>query len=140
MVPGRTAYQVSVFDEKFNTRQLSTMKCAELARQDTDVVTVPNKDTVIVHEPKQKVDLTKYIDNQTFRFDYAFDENADNDIVYRRVILSLSYRPTEWSKSRGFADIRGGYQIMCRTSNTLRLDGRVRQCHTKRTLQNSHSI
>jgi len=41
---------------------------------------------VIVHEPKQKVDLTKYLDNQTFQFDYAFDENADNEIVYRRVI------------------------------------------------------
>lgn len=55
----------------------------ELKRQETDVVTVPNKDIVIVHEPKQKVDLTKYLDNQTFHFDYAFDENADNDIVYR---------------------------------------------------------
>ena len=64
---------------------------AELARQDTDVVTVPNKDTVVVHEPKQKVDLTKYLDNQTFRFDYAFDENADNDIVYRRVISSSAH-------------------------------------------------
>ena len=48
-------------------------------------MTVPSKEIVIVHEPKQKVDLTKYLDNQTFQFDYAFDENADNDIVYRRV-------------------------------------------------------
>ena len=62
------------------------MKCAELKRQETDVVTVPSKDIVIVHEPKQKVDLTKYLDNQTFHFDYAFDENANNDIVYRWVI------------------------------------------------------
>jgi len=68
------------------------MKCAELARQDTDVVTVPSKDTVIVHEPKQKVDLTKYLDNQTFRFDYAFDDNADNDIVYRSLISLLPAR------------------------------------------------
>ena len=67
---------------------LSLVKYAELVRQETDVVTVPNKDTVIAHEPKQKVDLTKYLDNQTFRFDYAFDENADNYIVYRRVITS----------------------------------------------------
>ena len=68
---------------------MSAVKCTEAARQETDVVTVPNKETVIVHEPKQKVDLTKYLDNQTFRFDYAFDENADNYIVYRRVILVL---------------------------------------------------
>ncbi|CAL1299552.1 unnamed protein product [Larinioides sclopetarius] len=36
-----------------------------------------------VHEPRNKVDLTKYLENQLFRFDYAFDENADNEIVYR---------------------------------------------------------
>jgi len=62
------------------------MYTAELKRQETDVVTVPNKEIVIVHEPKQKVDLTKYLDNQTFHFDYTFDEHADNDIVYRRVL------------------------------------------------------
>jgi len=67
-----------------------------VARQETDVVTVPNKDTVIVHEPKQKVDLTKYLDNQTFRFDYAFDEKADNDIVYRRVTLVLQLFLSFW--------------------------------------------
>ena len=66
------------------------MCLTEVARQETDVVTVPNKETVIVHEPKQKVDLTKYLDNQTFRFDYAFDENVDNEIVYRRVFTSHS--------------------------------------------------
>lgn len=49
----------------------------------TDVVTIPNKENVIVHEPKQKVDLTKYLENQTFRFDYAFDENTKNETVYR---------------------------------------------------------
>ncbi|XP_059162531.1 kinesin-like protein KIF2A isoform X2 [Physella acuta] len=55
----------------------------EIARNEADVITVPNKENVIVHEPKLKVDLTKYLENQQFRFDYAFDENATNDIVYR---------------------------------------------------------
>ena len=36
-----------------------------------------------VHEPKTKVDLTKYLDNQQFRFDYAFDETATNELVYK---------------------------------------------------------
>jgi len=54
------------------------------------VITVPNKDVVIVHEPKQKVDLTKYLDNQTFRFDYSFDENSTNEMVYRLVSHTLS--------------------------------------------------
>lgn len=61
---------------------------AENDKKEVDVVTVPHKDVVIVHEPKQKVDLTKYLENQTFRFDYSFDENSTNDMVYRLVLLS----------------------------------------------------
>ncbi|XP_025108990.1 kinesin-like protein KIF2A isoform X1 [Pomacea canaliculata] len=59
------------------------MNKKELSRGEPDVLTVPNKDNVMVHEPKLKVDLTKYLENQTFRFDYAFDENATNEMVYR---------------------------------------------------------
>ncbi|GCB76135.1 hypothetical protein scyTo_0018303, partial [Scyliorhinus torazame] len=55
----------------------------ENAIRDLDVLTIPSKDVVMVHEPKQKVDLTKYLENQTFRFDYAFDETATNEMVYR---------------------------------------------------------
>lgn len=55
----------------------------EVNRRDVDVATIPTRQSVIVHEPKQKVDLTKYLENQKFRFDYAFDENADNQMVYR---------------------------------------------------------
>lgn len=57
--------------------------CAELAMKDLDVITIPSKDVVMVHEPKQKVDLTRYLENQTFRFDYAFDESTTNELVYR---------------------------------------------------------
>ncbi|XP_005101516.1 kinesin-like protein KIF2A isoform X2 [Aplysia californica] len=55
----------------------------EVGKKEADVITVPNKENVIVHEPKLKVDLTKYLENQQFRFDYAFDENATNNVVYR---------------------------------------------------------
>uniref|UniRef100_A0A8C8MAU8 Kinesin-like protein n=1 Tax=Oncorhynchus tshawytscha TaxID=74940 RepID=A0A8C8MAU8_ONCTS len=55
----------------------------ELTMKDLDVITIPSKDVVMVHEPKQKVDLTRYLENQTFRFDYAFDDSTDNDMVYR---------------------------------------------------------
>ncbi|XP_077142079.1 kinesin-like protein KIF2A isoform X2 [Ranitomeya variabilis] len=51
--------------------------------KDLDVITIPSKDVVMVHEPKQKVDLTRFLENQTFRFDYAFDETAPNEMVYR---------------------------------------------------------
>jgi len=55
----------------------------EIERKEIDVVTIPHKDIVIVHEPKQKVDLTKFLENQTFRFDYSFDENSSNEMIYR---------------------------------------------------------
>ncbi|CAN9502921.1 unnamed protein product [Ophioblennius macclurei] len=55
----------------------------ELSLKDLDVITIPSKDIVMVHEPKQKVDLTRYLENQTFRFDYSFDENSTNEMVYK---------------------------------------------------------
>ncbi|XP_026877330.1 kinesin-like protein KIF2A isoform X2 [Electrophorus electricus] len=55
----------------------------ELSVKDLDVITIPSKDVVMVHEPKQKVDLTRYLENQTFRFDYAFDDSSTNEMVYR---------------------------------------------------------
>lgn len=57
----------------------------ELTIKDLDVITIPSKDVVMVHEPKQKVDLTRYLENQTFRFDYAFDDSTSNEMVYRLV-------------------------------------------------------
>ena len=38
----------------------------EYGRKEIDVITVPDKSSVLVHEPKTKVDLTKYLDNQNF--------------------------------------------------------------------------
>ncbi|EGI66860.1 Kinesin-like protein Klp10A [Acromyrmex echinatior] len=55
----------------------------EHARKEIDVISVPSKDQMVVHEPKSKVDLTKYLENQIFRFDYAFDETCNNEIVYK---------------------------------------------------------
>uniref|UniRef100_A0A8C1LWW9 Kinesin-like protein n=1 Tax=Cyprinus carpio TaxID=7962 RepID=A0A8C1LWW9_CYPCA len=55
----------------------------ELAKKEIDVVTIPGNGALLLHEPKQKVDLTKYLENQTFHFDYSFDEDATNDLVYR---------------------------------------------------------
>lgn len=57
--------------------------CSELTAKELDVITIPSKDVVMVHEPKQKVDLTRFLENQTFRFDYAFDENSTNEMIYR---------------------------------------------------------
>uniref|UniRef100_H3D7K7 Kinesin-like protein n=1 Tax=Tetraodon nigroviridis TaxID=99883 RepID=H3D7K7_TETNG len=63
----------------------------ESSMKELDVITIPSKDVVMVHEPKQKVDLTRYLENQTFRFDYAFDENTTNEMVYRCATPAASY-------------------------------------------------
>ena len=47
------------------------------------VVTIPNRDHLILHQAQVKVDLTEYLDNQKFRFDYTFDENTTNEMVYK---------------------------------------------------------
>uniref|UniRef100_A0A0A9W6A6 Kinesin-like protein n=1 Tax=Lygus hesperus TaxID=30085 RepID=A0A0A9W6A6_LYGHE len=54
----------------------------ELGRKEVDVISIPRKDVIVVHEPKNKVDLTKYLENQQFRFDYAFDDTCSNELVY----------------------------------------------------------
>ncbi|XP_055084637.1 kinesin-like protein KIF2C isoform X2 [Periophthalmus magnuspinnatus] len=61
-------------------RPLNKQECN---KKEIDVVSVPGKGALLVHEPKQKVDLTKYLDNQVFQFDYSFDETANNDLVYK---------------------------------------------------------
>uniref|UniRef100_A0ABM5FNN5 Kinesin-like protein n=1 Tax=Pogona vitticeps TaxID=103695 RepID=A0ABM5FNN5_9SAUR len=57
--------------------------------RDIDVVTIPCSDIVMVHEAKQKLDLTRYLENQTFRFDHAFDHQATNESVYKRTAQPL---------------------------------------------------
>ncbi|XP_044075096.1 kinesin-like protein KIF2C isoform X2 [Siniperca chuatsi] len=55
----------------------------EITKKEIDVVSVPGKGALLVHEPKQKVDLTKYLDNQIFHFDYSFNETTTNELVYK---------------------------------------------------------
>ncbi|RMZ96561.1 Kinesin KIF2A, partial [Brachionus plicatilis] len=55
----------------------------QISKKDIDVISMPNKDQCLVHLPNCKVDLTKYLDNQNFRFDFAFDESTSIDLIYR---------------------------------------------------------
>ena len=67
------------------------------------MITCPNKDQVIVHEPKTKVDLTKYLENQHFRFDYAFNESSSNELVYRYTAKPLVVNIFEGGMATCFA-------------------------------------
>ncbi|XP_040833664.1 kinesin-like protein KIF2C isoform X2 [Ochotona curzoniae] len=75
----------------------------ELAKKETDVITVPSKCLVLVHEPKLKVDLTKYLENQSFCFDFAFDETVSNEVVYRFTARPLVQTIFEGGKATCFA-------------------------------------
>ncbi|XP_030015476.1 kinesin-like protein KIF2C isoform X2 [Sphaeramia orbicularis] len=75
----------------------------ELNKKEIDVVSVPGKGVLMVHEPKQKVDLTKYLENQTFQFDYSFDETSTNDLVYKFTAKPLVQSIFEGSMATCFA-------------------------------------
>ena len=75
----------------------------EAQRKDIDVTTVPSKDLTIIHEPKQKVDLTRYLENHIFRFDYAFDETATNELVYKYTAKPLVHTVFEGGMATCFA-------------------------------------
>nr|ABD96574.1 MCAK [Potorous tridactylus] len=75
----------------------------ELAKKEFDVISVPSKRHLLVHEPKLKVDLTKYLENQAFHFDFAFDETASNEVVYRFTARPLVQTIFEGGKATCFA-------------------------------------
>ncbi|KAI6063956.1 Kinesin-like protein KIF2C [Aix galericulata] len=75
----------------------------EVLKKECDVITVPSKCVLLVHEPKQKVDLTKYLETQAFRFDFAFDELASNEMVYRFTARPLVQTIFEGGKATCFA-------------------------------------
>ncbi|XP_019070312.1 kinesin-like protein KIN-13A isoform X1 [Solanum lycopersicum] len=53
----------------------------EIARKEDDIVTVSDNASLIVHEPKLKVDLTAYVEKHEFCFDAVLDEHVTNDEV-----------------------------------------------------------
>ena len=52
----------------------------EQMNNDIDIVVCKEKE-LVVREVKQKVDLTKYMEEHAFLFDGVFDEKCDNNFV-----------------------------------------------------------
>ncbi|XP_074870728.1 kinesin-like protein KIF2B [Carettochelys insculpta] len=61
----------------------------EAGLRDFDAVTVPGRGVVVVHEARQRLDLSRYLESLTFRFDHAFDDSAPNELVYRHTAQPL---------------------------------------------------
>ncbi|XP_049630716.1 kinesin-like protein KIF2C isoform X2 [Suncus etruscus] len=75
----------------------------ELTKKEIDMISIPSKSLLLVHEPKLKVDLTKYLENQAFCFDFVFDEMATNEVVYRFTARPLVQTIFEGGKATCFA-------------------------------------
>ena len=57
----------------------------------------------MVHEPKVKLDLSKYIEMQPFRFDDAFEANETNEAIYQRTVRHLLPTVFQGGKASCFA-------------------------------------
>ena len=70
-------------------RKRPMLKIEEL-RHDFDVVTCePSGTSLVVHEPKTRVDLAKAIESQRFACDAVFNEADSNEVVYGAVLKPL---------------------------------------------------
>lgn len=62
----------------------------EVEKGEEDAIEVDMKEAVlVVHEPKSKVDLTRYVEKHTFSFDDCLSDNVTNDEVYRTTVQPL---------------------------------------------------
>lgn len=61
----------------------------ELSKNDTDVIAVNSKSTLIVKELRTKVDLTKYIEEHAFTFDLVYKEDTANETIYLETVRPM---------------------------------------------------
>ncbi|KAL0481387.1 kinesin family member [Acrasis kona] len=76
---------------------------SERQRNEQDILEVENECQLTIHEPKTKVDLTKYVEKHPFIFDEVFDEYANNEDVYRRTAQPLVEHVFNKGKATCFA-------------------------------------
>ncbi|GLT79393.1 hypothetical protein SLA2020_508840 [Shorea laevis] len=74
----------------------------ELARKEDDIVTVSDN-SLTVHEPKLKVDLTAYVEKHEFCFDAVLDEHVTNDEVYQVTVEPIIPTIFQRTKATCFA-------------------------------------
>ena len=61
----------------------------EFAQNDIDIITTEKKNTIILKELKNKVDLTKYIEEHKFTFDRAYGDNSTNELIYQEMLKPM---------------------------------------------------
>ena len=63
----------------------------EIAKGETDIISIKDNSRVIVSEQKVGLDLTKYIDKKEFIFDNAYDESSNNEFIYIQNIRPMIF-------------------------------------------------
>jgi kinesin family member 2/24 len=86
------------------------LNAKERGRRDEDVVVVQSP-SLTVHEPRTKVDLTRYTECHSFTFDEVLDEDATNDEVYASAVEPLIGAVFQRGKATCFAYGQTGARI-----------------------------
>ena len=58
----------------------------EISKNEKDVIDIKEKKKVIVKEQKQKVDLTKFVEEHQFIFDLAYNQETTNEQIYLETV------------------------------------------------------
>jgi kinesin family protein 2/24 len=61
----------------------------EFTQNDIDIIKTEGINTIIVKELKNKVDLTKYIEEHRFTFDRAYGDSSSNQIIYNEMLKPM---------------------------------------------------
>ena len=61
----------------------------EFAQNDIDIIGTEGKNIIVVKELKNKVDLTKYIEEHRFTFDRAYGDNSSNQMIYNEMLKPM---------------------------------------------------
>eukprot|EP00958_Prasinococcus_capsulatus_P005961 scaffold569_cov408-Prasinococcus_capsulatus_cf.AAC.55 len=76
----------------------------EVKDRENDIVTLAvDQPRLTIHEPKMKLDLTKYTERHQFGFDEVLGEDVDNEQVYRSTVQPLVWTIFQQGKATCFA-------------------------------------
>jgi kinesin family protein 2/24 len=75
----------------------------EVTRNDKDIMTVVGEGSLLVQEMKEKLDLTKYIEEHSFTFDNVFDAERNNEELYEECVKPLVSETFKGAKTTCFA-------------------------------------
>ncbi|CAD8070677.1 unnamed protein product [Paramecium primaurelia] len=94
---------MDIFDRIVVAIRKRPLSQKEIIKKEEDIIIVQNDNSVIVKEIKQKVDLTKYIEEHQFNFDLAFNQNHSNEQVYINAVRPIIRAAFQRAKVTCFA-------------------------------------